>query len=429
MSKFLCLPKEWREVTVGTVADVIDPHPSHRAPNEDPLGIPFAGIGDLDEYGRVREDKVRKVSHEIFEEHIKRYKITDNSIGFGRVASLGKIIDFKVFKRKVTISPTMAIVEPRGGMSKSFLVHCLRSQETEGQINFFLTGSTRSSLGIALLRNLLVPEPPLPEQKKIVAILSSVDEVIEKTRAQIDKLKDLKTGMMQELLTKGIGPGGVPHTEFKDSPVGQIPVGWNVVLMDCICKKITDGEHQTPKRSAYGYYLLSARNIRDGYIALDNVDFIDTSEYQRISKRIEPQEGDILISCSGSIGRTAIVPKKLKFSMVRSVAILQPKRDLVDSQYLAHQISSPLIQTQIEKSLSQLAQANLFQAPIKALNVVLPPMTEQLKIAQVVNSLVEVINEKTMNLNRTNSLKKALMQDLLTGKVRVNVEARELAEA
>src|SRR5690606_10189467 len=65
--------------------------------------------------------------------------------------------------------------------------------------------------------------PPLPEQQKIASILSSVDDVIEKTRAQIDKLKDLKTGMMQELLTKGIG-----HTEFKDSPVGPIPSKWEV---------------------------------------------------------------------------------------------------------------------------------------------------------------------------------------------------------
>ena len=77
-----------------------------------------------------------------------------------------------------------------------------------------------------------IPSPPLPEQKKIASILTSVDEVIEKTESQIAKLQDLKTGMMQELLTKGIGPGGVPHTEFKDSPVGRIPVGWEVIP-DC----------------------------------------------------------------------------------------------------------------------------------------------------------------------------------------------------
>lgn len=65
--------------------------------------------------------------------------------------------------------------------------------------------------------------PPLSEQQKIAAILTSVDEVIEKTQAQINKLKDLKTGMMQTLLTNGVGIDGKPHTEFKDTPVGRIP--------------------------------------------------------------------------------------------------------------------------------------------------------------------------------------------------------------
>ena len=69
--------------------------------------------------------------------------------------------------------------------------------------------------------------PPKPEQQKIASILTSVDEVIEKTEAQIGKLQDLKKGMMQELLTKGIG-----HTEFKDSPVGRIPKGWEVKTLN-----------------------------------------------------------------------------------------------------------------------------------------------------------------------------------------------------
>ncbi len=65
--------------------------------------------------------------------------------------------------------------------------------------------------------------PPLPEQKKIASILTSVDEVIENTQKQIDKLQDLKKATMNELLTKGIG-----HTEFKDSELGRIPKSWEV---------------------------------------------------------------------------------------------------------------------------------------------------------------------------------------------------------
>lgn len=179
---------------------------------------------------------------------------------------------------------------------------------------------------------------------------------------------------MNELLTKGVG-----HTEFKDSPVGRIPVGWEVEKLDNLCDKITDGEHQTPKRAEHGYYLLSARNVKNGYLALKDVDYISQEEYNRLSKRVCPKQNDILISCSGTIGRTALVPKNLKFGMVRSVAILQPKHDLISSHFLVQQIASQHVQLQISKGLSQLAQANLFQGPIKAMKIPLPSLPEQQK--------------------------------------------------
>jgi type I restriction enzyme S subunit len=85
-----------------------------------------------------------------------------------------------------------------------------------------MTGSAgQRRVQLDFLRSYKMAFPPPPEQQKIAAILTSVDEVSEKTEAQIGKLQDLKKGMMQELLTKGIG-----HTEFKDSPVGRIPKEW-----------------------------------------------------------------------------------------------------------------------------------------------------------------------------------------------------------
>ncbi len=84
----------------------------------------------------------------------------------------------------------------------------------------------------------LLSFPPLPEQKKIASILTSVDEVIENTQKQIDKLQDLKKATMNELLTKGIG-----HTEFKDSELGQIPKSWEVKRLKEVTIKIRDGNY------------------------------------------------------------------------------------------------------------------------------------------------------------------------------------------
>ncbi len=111
------------------------------------------------------------------------------------------------------------ILKAKGDNITRFIHYSLVHKNILKHIN----GGTRAKLNQSDMRDIELLRPPLPEQKKIAAILTSVDTVIEKTQAQIDKLKDLKTGMMQELLTKGIG-----HTEFKDSPVGRIPVEWEI---------------------------------------------------------------------------------------------------------------------------------------------------------------------------------------------------------
>ena len=84
----------------------------------------------------------------------------------------------------------------------------------------------------------------------------------------------------------------------------DIPDIWTFVRLQTICKKITDGEHKTPKRVTdyCGFFLLSARNVRDGYISLNDVDYVNKTEYLNISKRCNPVKNDILISCSGSVG-------------------------------------------------------------------------------------------------------------------------------
>ena len=279
-----------------------------------------------------------------------------------------------------------------------------------------ISGSAQPQITGQSLQKVKFPAPPLPEQKKIASILTSVDEVIETTQKQIDKLQDLKKATMNKLLTKGIG-----HTEFKDSELGRIPKSWEVKKVEEVSTRITDGEHQTPKRSESGYFLLSARNIRDGYISTRDVDYVPQEEFEKLSKRITPSEGDVLISCSGSVGRCALVPQNFEFAMVRSVAIVKPNRSLIYPEFLKSCIESELVQDQIKQELSQSAQPNLFQANIKRLRVPFPVISEQKKIFTMFESVQNKIILHNHKLSQTQSLKKSLMQDLLTGKVRVQV--------
>ena len=110
----------------------------------------------------------------------------------------------------------------------------------------------------------------------------------------------------------------------KIAELDEVPEGWTRASAEQITTMITDGEHITPQRTESGILLLSARNILDGRLALADVDFVPQFEYDRIAKRLLIEPGDVLLSCSGSVGRSTVAPDGLIFTLVRSVAVLKP---------------------------------------------------------------------------------------------------------
>jgi len=206
---------------------------------------------------------------------------------------------------------------------------------------------------------------------------------------------------------------------YKKTKVGWIPNTWQSPLLKDISLRITDGEHQTPNRSTSGHYLLSARNVQNGFIDLKEVDFVDKKEFKRLSKRIRPVSGDLLLSCSGTIGRCTVVPEGLQFAMVRSVALIRPKADNLNSLFLQFMLTSQTLKKQIQRSVNQLAQGNLFQGHIERLRIPLPQTNEQKKIAEILSTWDEAIEQTRKLINAKKHRKKALIQQLFMGKKRL----------
>jgi type I restriction enzyme S subunit len=277
---------------------------------------------------------------------------------------------------------------------------------------------TQGNLNTSIVSNVLCMLPPLPEQQKIAKILTSVDEVIEKTQAQIDKLKDLKTGMMQELLTKGIG-----HTEFKDSPVGTIPVGWGVLPLDDIIDRVIDCEHKTaPYVDKSEFLVIRTSNVRNGELVLDGMKYTTESGFKEWTKRTIPVVGDVLFTREAPAGESCMVPKGVKVCMGQRMVLLRPKKELVDPDLFSFYLSSEFAALAIyERSIgTTVSRINI--EDIKRIPCIVPPLKEQQYIAKAIQSCQSSISSKESKLNRLVATKKALMQDLLTGKVRVNTE-------
>src|SRR2546427_2897947 len=125
--------------------------------------------------------------------------------------------------------------------------------------------------------------PPPPEQVEIAAILATVDEVIQKTDALISKLKRMKQGLMQDLLSRGIDEKGKIRSEkthkFKDSPLGRIPVEW-VVSTVSRCLDSVDYRGKSPEKTTDGIFLVTSRNIKNGRIDYSlSQEFVDEEDY------------------------------------------------------------------------------------------------------------------------------------------------------
>ena len=261
-------------------------------------------------------------------------------------------------------------------------------------------GSTMKHITKKHFDDILISLPPLLIQQKIADALDKASALIEMRKAQIEKL---------DLLIKS------EFIEMFGDPVTN-PKGWEKRSFASFCEIITDGEHATPRRVDNGIYLLSARNVANHKLLLNQVDYIDEEEYTRISKRIVPKKDDILLSCSGSIGRCSRVPLNTRLQLVRSVALLRLKPNL-NPVYTEYLITSDYVQNQIDSLANKSSQANLFQGSIRKLIGLVPPLDEQVKFAKFVEQVGAQKNiiEKSLMLLENNY--KSLMQKCFSGEM------------
>ncbi|MFT6927584.1 MAG: type I restriction enzyme S subunit [Psychromonas sp.] len=314
-----------------------------------------------------------------------------------------------------------------GKADPDFIQYSFHGGCLDYQLRKIITSSVRANglLNITAsdFFNIELISPRLPEQQKIAAILTSVDEVIEQTQAQIDKLKDLKTAMMQELLTRGVGVDGKPHTEFKDSPVGRIPKGWEVALISELFQ-VQLGK-MLSKASKIGnkpYPYLGNKNVQWGDVDLTNLETMDFKDAE--CKKFSLLKGDLLMCEGGDVGRTAIWQGEMgNCYYQKAIHRLRPIESSYEPfllmEYMRYAKKTGLLVDYISQtSIAHLTKEKLISIPLPV-----PSVQEQQKIVCILKSITGKINLSATTLQKNKVLKKALMQDLLTGKVRVTVPA------
>ncbi|MCJ7625819.1 MAG: restriction endonuclease subunit S [Anaerolineaceae bacterium] len=275
------------------------------------------------------------------------------------------------------------------------------------------------SLSRDSLYKIEIPAPPKPEQTKIAEILSTVDRAIEQTEALIAKQQRIKTGLMQDLLTRGIDEHGNLRSEqtheFKDSPLGRIPVEWDVVTFGDICAKAINGG--TPSTEIEKYW--------EGYIPwITGADILNqkvskirryiTEEAVRNSSTNVIPKGNMLIVTRTGVGKLAIAPFDVAVSQDFTGIVPNEKIKTEFLFWLLNNSTNYFLDLTQGTSINGITRKDLIRFVFS-----LPPLPEQRRIAEILIAADDRIEKEEAYQNKLQRTKTALMQDLLKGKKRV----------
>lgn len=410
MSKVV--PEGWKLLELDDVTDKIlgGGTPSRLGPSYWNGDIPWVSVKDLS--GIRLTDTEESITSEGLANSASRL-IPENTAILATRMAVGKLA---YFDRAVAINQDLKAFFPKKNLDwKFFLQWYLSKSET---IAGLATGSTVKGIRLEDLRRLPIKLPPFAEQQKIATILSSVDNVIEKTRTQIDKLKDLKTGMMQELLTKGIG-----HTEFKDSPVERIPKAWDVKEFNQIFT-FKNGVNKGKESFGHGVPIISYRNVYDGG-GIDDAHIENLVEMTDAElPRFKCNYGDVFFTRTSEtqheIGYGNVYLGK-RDDVVYSGFVIRARQtnQFLHAEYCKYAFQSHSIRKQMICNSKYTTRAGIGSEGLACLKIGIPPIKEQQKIVNVLQSIdtkIIAANQKLISVEQT---KKALMQDLLAGNVRV----------
>lgn len=269
-----------------------------------------------------------------------------------------------------------------------------------------------------------VQAPDFNEQTHIAEILGTADEAITRTEALIAKYQRIKTGLMQDLLTRGIDENGNIRSKSTHKFVFkkgiEVPEEWDVDNLAAIINAIDpQPNHRTPPQVDSGIPYLGINDI-------DDYGNIDYSKCRKVSERILIEHnkryqlsiGDIIFGKIGTIGEPKRLVNLNNLTLSANVILIQPKEN---SDFVYWLLNSETIKQQVKNSIHSTSQPAFGMEKIRALKVSIPKPKEQEKIGLLLNDVQQNIFSMTEHLQKLQTLKTGLMQDLLSGRVRVSI--------
>ena len=416
------IPDDWEGKRLGDNVDVFrggSPRPIEKYLTTNADGINWIKIGDVrpnDKYIHQTEEKIISEGKAYSREVKKGDFILSNSMSFGRPYILN--IDGCIHDGWLTIQ-NYAV-----SFDKEYLYYLLGSDEIFKQYVQMAAGSSVQNLNKEKVSDLQLKVPPLPEQQRIAKALSNVDALISTTEKLLQKKKNIKQGTMQELLTgKKRLPGFAKSNNTKMTELGEIPEDWEVKTLNELINDISDGpfgsnlktEHYTTEREVR---IIQLSNVGENGWNNENVKYTTFTHAKEIQRCIVPY-GSIVIAKMMPAGRAILCPNKEKMYILGSDCVRISPNNLLDSLFFMYFSKTSFYLNQIKENTQGSTRARTSVSKLKRIEIALPPKKEQNSIAKILSDMDNEIDLLNTKLEKYRNLKTAMMQQLLTGKIRL----------
>ena len=405
------IPSEWQVRKLGEITIGKGEYGIGASATEYIEGKPrYLRITDIGDSCRLLFNEIKGLDDADYEKYILKegdivFARTGNTTGKGYVYNRehGELV-YAGFLIKYSIDNNIA--------KHNFIKYVIQSKRYWDWVNIMSTRSGQPGINSNEYSSFIVQLPPLKEQEKIASILSTVDEQIDNVDAIIEKNKELKKGLMQTLLTKGIG-----HTKFKKTEIGEIPEAWEVKKIIDIANTTSGG---TPSRAKKEYYengiypWVKTGELYNKYISKTE-EYITEDALKKSSAKLVPEGAVIIAMYGATIGKLSIAKRSVTTNQACCSIICN--NNICYNEYLYYRLNFE------KENIINLgaggAQPNISQDIIKNYKLAIPTRGEQQRIVLILSELDKKIDEYENKKQKLEALKNGLMQQLLSGKIRV----------
>ena len=294
---------------------------------------------------------------------------------------------------KGIVSPAYLIFKPKKDLNPQFLKYQLRDKYIIDQfmISSLSVGTIQRQIKNHLLRKIEIPIPSISEQTQIATFLdhetAKIDNLIAKQEKLIELLEEQRKSVISHAVTKGLDPN-VPMKDSGIEWLGEIPKHWKILKFNRVVNKIADIDHYMPDSVDNGYPYLMTGDLQDKISSVDfsNCKKVSDVDYIHLSKKVKNEKGDLILARYATIGTVSYVDIKKDFLVSYSCVTIKPNVNIVNGEFLYFYIKSQTFSNFCRNYINTNTQGNLGIDSLKRVSLLLPSLTEQSDIVNLIKS-------------------------------------------